>query len=97
MLLDGPQLDFNLIYQPDYFDATLHWYTATAQETRWLTSGVTTLVFSADSRLTMSSAGDYSLQLYCYDSAILPPQSAHLQSVTISSSGRWGLSPYKMV
>jgi len=92
-LIDGPLLDFNLIYRPDCIDATLRWHTPETQEHRRLTPGVTTLIFSAAPRLTLSCSAMSPLPLHCYDCAMLPPQpeDSALLDVTINAAGRWAL------
>lgn len=92
-LVDGPILDFNLIYQAEYFNVTLRWLTIGAQEQYQLNPDVTTLIFSAASNLTLSSTVTPRLLLQRYDCAILPPQSLHsdLLNLQINGSGYWSL------
>lgn len=90
-LVDGPILDFNLIYQPERFDATLSWQTVDTQAQYRLRPGVTTLIFCAASNLILSSTAMPPLQLHCYDCALLPPQPQHsdVLDLGIHGSGYW--------
>lgn len=92
-LVDGPILDFNLIYQPDRFNATLRWLPPCAQEQYQLRPDVITLIFSAASNLALSSTVTSSLLLQRYDCAILPPQPLHsdLLNQEVKASGYWSL------
>lgn len=98
-LIDGPLLDFNLIYQPERVNATLSWQHAGTTLRRRLSPGVTTLVFSAMSDLTLSSTGMPPLLLHAYDSARLPPQPPHadLLDVCIHASGPWALIELRQI
>ncbi|SQI42144.1 Various environmental stresses-induced protein [Leminorella richardii] len=89
-LIDGPLLDFNLIYRSEEYEAQLSWRAGAAEPQTLDCYADVLLIFSAGDRLDIDLSDSPSLSLGRYDCALLQ-NGASFSSFSLYAEGYWAI------